>query len=88
MPGVVIDKNGRITVNGQAVPKVLVDGEEFFGDDPTLVTQNLRGDMVSSVQIYDRRSDQASFTGIDDGQRIKTINVKLKEDKKKAFSER
>jgi len=83
MPGVQIDKNGKITVNGQAVPKVLVDGEEFFGDDPTLVTQNLRGDMVSSVQIYDRRSDQASFTGIDDGQRIKTINVKLKEDKKK-----
>jgi hypothetical protein len=83
MPGVRIDQNGRITVNGQAVPKVLIDGEEFFGDDPTLVTQNLRGDMVSSVQIYDRRSDQASFTGIDDGQRIKTINVKLKEDKKK-----
>jgi len=85
MPGVQIDKNGKITVNGQAVPKVLVDGEEFFGDDPTLVTQNLRGDMVSSVQIYDRRSDQASFTGIDDGQRIKTINVKLKEDKKKGI---
>ncbi|MFD0749576.1 outer membrane beta-barrel protein [Mucilaginibacter calamicampi] len=85
MPGVVIDKNGKITVNGQAVPKVLVDGEEFFGDDPTLVTQNLRGDMVSSVQIYDRRSDQASFTGIDDGQRIKTINVKLKEDKKRGI---
>jgi hypothetical protein len=83
MPGVRIDQNGKITVNGQAVPKVLVDGEEFFGDDPTLITQNLRGDMVSSVQIYDRRSDQASFTGIDDGQRIKTINVKLKEDKKK-----
>jgi hypothetical protein len=85
MPGVRIDQNGRITVNGQAVPKVLVDGEEFFGDDPTLVTQNLRGDMVSSVQIYDRRSDQASFTGIDDGQRIKTINVKLKEDKNKGI---
>jgi len=83
MPGVRIDQNGKITVYGQAVPKVLVDGEEFFGDDPTLITQNLRGDMVSSVQIYDRRSDQASFTGIDDGQRIKTINVKLKEDKKK-----
>ena len=85
LPGVRIDQNGRITVNGQAVPKVLVDGEEFFGDDPTLVTQNLRGDMVSSVQIYDRRSDQASFTGIDDGQRIKTINVKLKEDKNKGI---
>ncbi len=85
IPGIQIDKNGKITMQGQPVPKVLVDGEEFFGDDPTLVTQNLRGDMVSSVQIYDRRSDQASFTGIDDGQRIKTINVKLKEDKKKGL---
>jgi len=85
IPGIQIDKNGKITMQGQPVPKVLVDGEEFFGDDPTLVTQNLRGDMVSAVQIYDRRSDQASFTGIDDGQRIKTINVKLKEDKKKGM---
>jgi hypothetical protein len=85
IPGIEIDRNGKITMQGQPVPKVLVDGEEFFGDDPTLVTQNLRGDMVSSVQIYDRRSDQATFTGVDDGQRIKTINVKLKEDKKKGM---
>ncbi|RZA03330.1 MAG: TonB-dependent receptor [Sphingobacteriaceae bacterium] len=85
IPGIQIDRNGKITMQGQPVPKVLVDGEEFFGDDPTLVTQNLRGDMVSSVQIYDRRSDQATFTGVDDGQRIKTINVKLKEDKKKGI---
>ena len=85
IPGIQIDKNGKITMQGQPVPKVLVDGEEFFGDDPTLVTQNLRGDMVSSIQVYDRKSDQATFTGVDDGQRIKTINVKLKEDKKKGL---
>lgn len=85
IPGIEIDRNGKITMQGQPVPKVLVDGEEFFGDDPTLVTQNLRGDMVDKVQIYDRRSDQATFTGVDDGQRIKTINVKLKEDKKKGI---
>ncbi|MEO8886899.1 MAG: outer membrane beta-barrel protein, partial [Mucilaginibacter sp.] len=85
IPGIQIDKNGKITMNGEAVPKVLVDGEEFFGDDPTLVTQNLRADMVSSVQIYDKKSDQAAFTGIDDGQKTKTINVKLKEDKKRGY---
>ncbi len=85
IPGIEIDRNGKITMQGQPVPKVLVDGEEFFGDDPTLVTQNLRGDMVDKVQIYDRKSDQATFTGVDDGQRIKTINVKLKEDKKKGM---
>lgn len=83
MPGMQIDKDGKITVNGQAVQKVLVDGEEFFGDDPTLVTKNLRADMVDKVQLYDKKSDQAAFTGVDDGQKIKTLNVVLKEDKKK-----
>jgi outer membrane receptor protein involved in Fe transport len=85
IPGIQIDKNGKITMNGEAVPKVLVDGEEFFGDDPTLVTQNLRGDMVDKIQIYDKKSDQAAFTGIDDGVKTKTINVKLKEDKKRGI---
>jgi hypothetical protein len=60
----------------------LVDGEEFFGDDPTLVTRNIRADMVDKVQLYDKKSDQATFTGIDDGKKIKTINIVLKEDKK------
>lgn len=82
LPGIQIDKDGKITANGQAVNKVLVDGEEFFGDDPTLVTKNLRADMVDKVQLYDKKSDQATFTGIDDGQKTKTINIKLKEDKK------
>ncbi|SFC71863.1 Outer membrane receptor proteins, mostly Fe transport [Parapedobacter composti] len=83
LPGIQVDQDGKITAQGQTVNKVLVDGEEFFGDDPTLVTRNLRGDMVDKVQLYDRRSDQAEFTGIDDGERMKTINIKLKEDKKK-----
>src|SRR5690606_20799088 len=65
--------------------KVLVDGEEFFGDDPTLVTRNVRGDMVDKVQLYDKRSDQAEFTGVDDGERNKTLNIKLKDDKKKGY---
>lgn len=85
IPGLQIDNFGKITAYGTRVQKVLVDGEEFFGDDPTLVTRNIRGDMVKSVQIYDKKSDQATFTGIDDGIKTKTINVKLKEDKKKGF---
>jgi outer membrane receptor protein involved in Fe transport len=85
LPGIQIDKDGKITAQGQAVNKVLVDGEEFFGDDPTLVTKNLRGDMVDKVQVYDKKSDQATFTGIDDGQKSKTINIKLKEDKKNGY---
>ena len=50
-PGLQIDKNGNITANGKRVNKVLVDGEEFFGDDPTLVTRNIRADMVDKVQL-------------------------------------
>lgn len=85
LPGIEIDRNGKITAQGQTVNKVLVDGEEFFGDDPTLVTKNLRADMVDKVQLYDKKSDQAAFTGIDDGKKEKTINIKLKEDKKNGY---
>ncbi|MBS1566364.1 MAG: TonB-dependent receptor, partial [Bacteroidetes bacterium] len=85
LPGIQVNSKGEITAQGQKVKKVLVDGEEFFGDDPTLVTQNLRADMVDKVQVYDKKSDQAAFTGIDDGDRSRTINLKLKEDKKKGF---
>ncbi|MEJ6981765.1 TonB-dependent receptor [Pedobacter sp. P351] len=85
LPGIQVDKDGKITAQGETVSKVLVDGEEFFGDDPTLVTKNLRGDMVDKVQLYDKKSDQATFTGIDDGVKTKTINIKLKEDKKQGY---
>ena len=85
LPGIQVDKDGKITAQGQTVNKVLVDGEEFFGDDPTLVTKNIRGDMVDKVQVYDKKSDQATFTGIDDGVKNKTINIKLKEDKKNGY---
>jgi len=85
LPGIQVDKDGKITAQGQTVNKVLVDGEEFFGDDPTLVTKNLRADMVDKVQLYDKKSDQAAFTGVDDGVKNKTINLKLKEDKKDGY---
>ena len=85
LPGIQVDHNGQITAQGETVKKVLVDGEEFFGDDPTLVTKNLTADMVDKVQVYDKKSDQATFTGIDDGQREKTINLKLKNNKKNGY---
>ncbi|QKJ32237.1 outer membrane beta-barrel protein [Mucilaginibacter mali] len=81
LPGIQVDKDGKITANGERVNKVLLDGEEFFGDDPTLVTKNIRADMVDKIQLYDKKSDQATFTGIDDGVKTKTINVKLRADK-------
>lgn len=85
LPGIQVNGKGQITAYGQNVKKVLVDGEEFFGDDPTLVTQNLRADMVDKVQVFDKTSEQAAFTGVDDGVKDKTINLKLKADKKKGY---
>ena len=85
MPGLQVDKDGKITAQGQKVEKVLVDGEEFFGDDPTMATKNLQANAVDKVQVFDKKSDQAAFTGIDDGSKTKTLNLTLKEDKKKGY---
>lgn len=85
MPGIQVDKNGQIKAMGETVEKVLVDGEEFFGDDPGMAVKNLRADAVKEVQVFKRQSDQAAFTGIDDGKSQQTINLKLKEDKKKGY---
>ncbi|GGA68293.1 collagen-binding protein [Flavobacterium palustre] len=85
LPGIQVDKNGVIKAMGETVQKVLVDGEEFFGDDPGMAVKNLRADAVKEVQVFNKKSDQAEFTGIDDGETKKTINLKLKEDKKKGY---
>ncbi len=85
MPGIQVNSKGEITAQGEKVQKILVDGEEFFSDDPAVVTKNLRADAVEKVQAFDKKSDQAAFTGIDDGQKIKTLNIQLKEDKKKGY---
>lgn len=85
LPGIQVNSRGEITAQGEKVEKVLVDGEEFFSDDPAVVTENLRADAVSKVQVFDKKSEQAAFTGIDDGQKTKTINLELKDDKKKGY---
>ncbi|HLO82735.1 MAG TPA: outer membrane beta-barrel protein [Chitinophagaceae bacterium] len=85
LPGFVVDKNGNITAQGERVKKILVDGEEFFSDDPTIATKNLQSAMVDELEVFDKKSDQAEFTGIDDGQKTKTVNLKLKEDKKNGY---
>lgn len=82
LPGVEVDKDGNIKANGQDVRRVLVDGKEFFGTDPKLATRNLQADMVSKVQVFDRKSDQSQFSGFDDGNVEPTINLTLKQDKR------
>jgi hypothetical protein len=85
LPGISVNGKGEIVAQGQQVQKVLVDGEEFFSDDPAVVTKNLRADAIDKVQVFDKQSDQAAFTGIDDGVKNKTINLQMKEDKKKGY---
>ena len=85
IPGMDVDKEGNIKAQGETVQKVLVDGKEFFGNDPKLATKNLTADMVESVQVFDDMSDQAKFTKVDDGSRSKTINIKLKKDRNKGY---
>ena len=85
LPGITVDKDGKITAQGKQVQKVLVDGDEFFSDDPTIATKNLRADAIDKVQVFDKKSDQAVFSGIDDGEVTKTINLKLKDNAKNGY---
>jgi hypothetical protein len=83
LPGVKVDKDGTVTAQGEKVSRVLVDGKEFFGNDPKVATKNLPADAIDKVQVYDKQSEQAQLTGFEDGNYEKTINLKLKKDKKK-----
>ncbi len=85
LPGLQVDKEGNITSMGQKVQKVLVNGEEFFGNDPTVATQNIQAKVVEKVQVFDKKSEQAAFTGFDDGEEEKTINLQLKKNMNKGF---
>lgn len=85
LPGVSVDKDGVITAQGETVKRVLVDGKPFFSDDPKLATKNLPADIIDKIQLIDRKSDQAQFTGIDDGNGEKAINITIKKDKKQGF---
>ena len=75
MPGVEIDKDGKITVHGREIKKILVDGEEFFSDDPKVASKNLPAKMVERLQVLDRRSEMAQMTGFDDDEEETVINL-------------
>ncbi len=74
LPGVIVN-NGTVTVGGETIQRVLVDGRPYFGDDPTLAIRNLPAEVIDKIQVFDQMSDQAQFTGFDDGQSVKAINV-------------
>ncbi len=80
LPGVEVGSDGSITSNGKSIKKILVDGKEFFGDDPQMATKNLPSNMVDRVQVVDRKSDLARLTGVDDGEEETVINLTVKKD--------
>jgi hypothetical protein len=85
MPGIEVDKDGGVKAQGETVQRILVDGKRFFGDDPKLATKNLPPDVIDKIQVYDGLSDQSTFTGFDDGNRVKTINITTRKDKRKGY---
>ncbi|MBD2700578.1 outer membrane beta-barrel protein [Spirosoma sp. BT702] len=85
LPGMQVSRDGTVKAQGQTVSRILVDGKPFFGNDPKMATRNLPADIVDKVQLYDQSSDQSQFSGIDDGNRERTINITLKRDKRKGY---
>jgi len=77
LPGTTVE-NGTVKSNGEEIKKVTVDGKDFFGDDVSMTLKNLPADMINSVQVYDRGSDQSNLTGFNDGNTTKAMNIKTK----------
>lgn len=78
MPGVTVDSDGSVSSQGEKITKVLVNGKEYFDSDPTQALKSLPSDAVESVQMFDGQSDNARFSGMDDGERIRTVNIVTK----------
>lgn len=85
LPGVEVDADGKITANGKEVSKILIDGKEFFSDDPKVASKNLPVEMVDKLQVVDRKSDLARLTGVDDGEDETVINLTVKKHMKNGY---
>jgi len=84
-PGIQVDASGNITAQGETVQRVLVNGKRFFSDDPKLATRNLPPDIIEKIQVFDDLDDQSKFSGFDDGNRVKTLNITTKKDKRQGY---
>jgi hypothetical protein len=82
LPGAEVDKDGKITVNGKEIKRIMLDGKDFFSDDPQVASRNLPAEMVDKLQVLDRKSDMARMTGFDDGEEETIINLVIRPDMK------
>ena len=85
LPGVEVDAQGNIKVNGKPVNKILVNGKPFFGDDPTIATRNLTKEIVDKIQVTDTKTESEAFTGEEGDEENKTINITIDEEKNKGI---
>lgn len=81
MPGVVVN-GGKVQAQGEDVKEVLVDGKPFFGNDPTAALRNLPAEIIDKIEVFDKQSEQAQFSGVEDGETTKAINIITKVDKR------
>lgn len=85
LPGAEVDSEGKVTVNGKEIKKIMVDGKEFFSDDPKLAMKNLPVEMIDKVKAYDKKSDLARVTGIDDGEEEAVLDLTVKKGMKQGW---
>jgi hypothetical protein len=85
LPGIEIDKNGNVTMQGQKVDKIYLDGKEFFLNDPRLATQNLPAEIVDQIEAFDSQTEKARLTGVRETTGTKSINIKLKKNRRKGY---
>ena len=85
LPGVEVDKDGKVKAQGKEVKKILLDGKEFFSDDPKVASKNLPANIIDKLQVIDRKSDEARFSGVDDGENETIINLTVKKGMKKGW---
>lgn len=78
LPGIEVDADGKITANGKEITKIMIDGKTFFLDDPTVASKNLPAKMIEKVRVVERKSEQAQFTGIDDGNQETVIDLGIR----------
>jgi hypothetical protein len=85
LPGIDIDKNGNVTMQGQKVDKIYLDGKEFFLNDPRTATQNLPADIVDQIEAFDSQTEQARLTGVKETTGTKSLNIRLKKNRRKGY---
>lgn len=85
MPGVEISSDGSVTVNGEQIKAIRVDGKKFFGDDVQSATKNIPANMIDRVQVIDQQSEMAKLTGFEDDDTERIINLTLKQEKKRGL---